>query len=527
MTCRVRPRRARIVTWTKRPSEIFSTTCAPAIVDPDEAVAILRRLPFADLGFARVDHHRALRQGLPEAVYGPGKTAEQCVAIVGELLERRRGPCCSTRVDDAAVQRRLGRSPRGDVGPGTRSCGDPPTPTPRARSSSSPPAPPTCRWPTSAPRCSSAHGDRRRLASPTSASPACTACSRTLDELSRADAVVVVAGMEGALASVVGGLTPAPVVAVPTSVGYGAGARGRHRAAGDARVVRRRRHRRRHRQRLRRGVRRVATVHGARPIAIDAHVTNVAWFHCFSGIAGDMALGRLVDAGADLDEVRELLRAAPGRRMEARGRAGPARRHRRDPGPRPHRGDDGRAHVGAHRRRWSRRPDCPTACGDAHSPPSTPSPRPRAASTGVRPSRCTSTRSAGSTRSSTSSARAPRSRCSTSTRCTPARSPAASGWCAPPTACCPTRRRRWSSCCGGRRLRRRHRRRADHADRRGAAGRARRRGWGPLPRDDDRSDRLRRRRARPRRRARTSRRWSSATLADALPVAASRSCCSR
>ena len=46
----------------------------------------LRRLPFADLGFARVDHHRALRQGLAEAVYGPGKTPEQCAAIVAELL---------------------------------------------------------------------------------------------------------------------------------------------------------------------------------------------------------------------------------------------------------------------------------------------------------------------------------------------------------------------------------------------------------------------------------------------------------
>ena len=53
---------------------------------PDEAVYRLRRLPFADLGFAKVDHHRGLRQGLPEAVYGQGKTPEQCAAIVGELL---------------------------------------------------------------------------------------------------------------------------------------------------------------------------------------------------------------------------------------------------------------------------------------------------------------------------------------------------------------------------------------------------------------------------------------------------------
>jgi len=52
----------------------------------DDALAELRRLPFADLGFARVDHHRSLRQGRAETVYGPGKTAEQCAAIVTELL---------------------------------------------------------------------------------------------------------------------------------------------------------------------------------------------------------------------------------------------------------------------------------------------------------------------------------------------------------------------------------------------------------------------------------------------------------
>ena len=55
-------------------------------VSADDAVAQLRRLPYADLGFARVDHHRALRQGRPEAVYGPGKTPDQCSAIVARLI---------------------------------------------------------------------------------------------------------------------------------------------------------------------------------------------------------------------------------------------------------------------------------------------------------------------------------------------------------------------------------------------------------------------------------------------------------
>ena len=64
-------------------ADVRSGACSP-----DEAVHLLRRLPFADLGFAKVDHHRNLRQGLPEAVYGQGKTPEQCQLIVGELLGR-------------------------------------------------------------------------------------------------------------------------------------------------------------------------------------------------------------------------------------------------------------------------------------------------------------------------------------------------------------------------------------------------------------------------------------------------------
>ena len=69
----------------------------------DDAVAELRRLPFADLdgdAHARIDHHRALRQGLPEAVYGPGKSPEQCVAIVKELLDHGSGAVVLTRVSN-------------------------------------------------------------------------------------------------------------------------------------------------------------------------------------------------------------------------------------------------------------------------------------------------------------------------------------------------------------------------------------------------------------------------------------------
>ena len=71
---------------------------------PDDAVRQLRRLPYADLGFARVDHHRDLRQGMPEAVYGPGKTPEQCAAIVGELLGAAPGPVLLTRATEDQVK---------------------------------------------------------------------------------------------------------------------------------------------------------------------------------------------------------------------------------------------------------------------------------------------------------------------------------------------------------------------------------------------------------------------------------------
>jgi len=82
-------------------------------VGPDEAGRRLRRLPFADLGFARVDHHRWLRQGVAEAVYGPGKTPAQCAAIVVELLEEPGGPVLLTRAVPDQVDAALSAAPGG------------------------------------------------------------------------------------------------------------------------------------------------------------------------------------------------------------------------------------------------------------------------------------------------------------------------------------------------------------------------------------------------------------------------------
>src|ERR1700682_5205642 len=79
-------------------ADVQSGACSP-----DEAVHRRRRLPFADLGVAKVDHHRSIRQGLPEAVYAQGKTALQCSAIVGELLDDGEGPVILTRADALQV----------------------------------------------------------------------------------------------------------------------------------------------------------------------------------------------------------------------------------------------------------------------------------------------------------------------------------------------------------------------------------------------------------------------------------------
>lgn len=224
-------------------------------VTTDDALDRLRRLPFADLGFARVDHHRVLRQGMAEAVYGPGKTPEQCAEIVAELLAAPGDhPVLLTRADDHQVAAVLARHPDGHrarshpdghpagphvAGPGAATAphGEGPAPTPAG------PATSTVTWRPAAPR-----PERVVVATAGTADlPVAEECVATLaahgidpvrltdvgvagvhrllastDVLADADAVIVIAGMEGALASLVGGITPAPVVAVPTSAGYGA-----------------------------------------------------------------------------------------------------------------------------------------------------------------------------------------------------------------------------------------------------------------------------------------------------------------
>lgn len=190
----------------------------------DDAVAKLRRLPFADLGFARVDHHRLLRQRLPEAVYAPGKTAAQCAELVAELLrEPGDAPVLLTRANEEQAAAALERNPNGEL-TGTTVVWRPAAPRP-AR------VPVITAGTADLPVATECLTTLRAFGIPAHLLADCGVAGvhrllASADELHDADAVVVVAGMEGALASLVGGIVAAPVIAVPTSVGYGAALEG-------------------------------------------------------------------------------------------------------------------------------------------------------------------------------------------------------------------------------------------------------------------------------------------------------------
>ncbi|CAB4362873.1 unannotated protein [freshwater metagenome] len=189
-------------------------------VAPDDAVAQLSRLPFTRVGDTLVDHHRAIRQGMPEAIYGQGKTVAQCIEIVGERLEHGTGPVLLTRVSAATAADVLDRHPGGESMAGCVLWRRPePTRTSKvlvvSAGTSDVPVVDECVL------TLQAHGFTPDRLTDVGVAGLHRLLAH-LDRVTAADAVVVVAGMEGALASVIGGLTAAPVVAVPTSVGYGA-----------------------------------------------------------------------------------------------------------------------------------------------------------------------------------------------------------------------------------------------------------------------------------------------------------------
>jgi NCAIR mutase (PurE)-related protein len=189
-------------------------------ISPDEAVARLRRLPYEDLGYARLDTHRAIRSGAPETVYCPGKSADQVVGILARLAESHANVLATRatpemhaaalqaglRVDWHSSARLLVANPEAVEGVGlivVVSAG-------------------TSDLHVAEEAAVTAEVRGNRVERVYDAGVA--GLHRLLAQhplLLEATAIVVVAGMEGALASVVGGLVDRPVIAVPTSVGYG------------------------------------------------------------------------------------------------------------------------------------------------------------------------------------------------------------------------------------------------------------------------------------------------------------------
>lgn len=195
-------------------------------VTPDDAVARLRHMPFEDLGFAKVDHHRALRAGMPEVILGEGKTPAQVAAIFARLAKHG-GNILATRVNEkqfAAVKKKVRGAQYRELARAIVLQRDAKT---YGKGTVAVVSAGTSDIPVAEEAVVTAEvmgnhvehyydvgvaGIHRLLAN--------------REALTKARVVIVCAGMEGALPSVVGGLVGVPVIAVPTSVGYGASFKG-------------------------------------------------------------------------------------------------------------------------------------------------------------------------------------------------------------------------------------------------------------------------------------------------------------
>jgi pyridinium-3,5-biscarboxylic acid mononucleotide synthase len=232
--------------------EALLAEVAAGRLTPGAALERLRHLPFEDLPFARIDHHRALRQGQPEVVFCERKTVDQVVAICERLAEVN-GGFLATRATEEQAAALTACYERAEWNRLARTVFLPPHPSardepPASGQAHSPAAGGSSHAETAPPRAGTIRtGTILVVSAGTSDLPVAEEavvvaqafghCVERLvdvgvaglhrllaasEQLRRADVVIVVAGMEGALPSVVGGLVSAPVIAVPTSVGYGA-----------------------------------------------------------------------------------------------------------------------------------------------------------------------------------------------------------------------------------------------------------------------------------------------------------------
>ena len=191
----------------------------------DEALQRLRQLPYEDLGFASIDHHRALRTGFPEVVFGQGKTPDQ-VAAIAERLADNSESLLVTRTDHGTYQRVKECLPDARYHAAARAITLERDPAPKR-----PGVVLCCAGTSDLPVAEEARVTAELMGSAvdTMYDVGVAGIHRLLDKTERlqaAHAIVVVAGMEGALPSVVSGLVAAPVIAVPTSIGYGASFQG-------------------------------------------------------------------------------------------------------------------------------------------------------------------------------------------------------------------------------------------------------------------------------------------------------------
>ena len=195
-------------------------------ISPDDAVAELRHMPFEDLGFAKVDHHRALRAGMPEVIFGEGKTPAQTAAIFARLA-RRNGNVLVTHASEAqyaAVRKKLNKV---EYRPLARAIVLERDTTNYGKGTIAVVSAGTSDIPVAEEAVVTAElmgNDVEHLYDVGVAGIHRLLAHRGM--LSKARVVIVCAGMEGALPSVVGGLVGVPVIAVPTSVGYGAAFKG-------------------------------------------------------------------------------------------------------------------------------------------------------------------------------------------------------------------------------------------------------------------------------------------------------------
>ena len=217
-----------------RPAELLSLLrrVRRGRLAPERAAREIAGRPLERLAFATVDHQRSLRAGFPEVVFGQGKTPEQLVAILSRLA-RRDQVVLATRVDEAGRAAALRAFPHAEIHAGAR-CVVLRAPRAKSRARRAGARRPAignvlvlCAGTADLPVAEEAMVTARAMGSRATlvADVGVAGLHRLLahrEKLRGARVLVVVAGLEGALPSVVGGLTDRPVIAVPTSVGYGA-----------------------------------------------------------------------------------------------------------------------------------------------------------------------------------------------------------------------------------------------------------------------------------------------------------------